>query len=126
MLVLAYATSASAADIWVVTDQRASVKVASGVRVIELGAPDRIKAELSTSLPADSERASPLVHERIRAGGADLQRHLAMAYQDVADAWRLGIAKTPAVVVDRRYVIYGEPDVARAIARIEAYRSAHP
>jgi len=30
------------------------------------------------------------------------------------------------VVVDRRYVVYGEPDVSRAIARINAYRSTHP
>ena len=31
-----------------------------------------------------------------------------------------------AVVVDRRYVVYGEPDVLRAVARINAYRSAQP
>jgi len=48
------------------------------------------------------------------------------AYQGVADAWGLGIVKIPAVVVDRRYVVYGEPDVARAVARIDAYRSARP
>ena len=38
----------------------------------------------------------------------------------------LGIAKIPAVVVDRRYVVYGEPDVSRAVARINAYRSTQP
>ena len=48
------------------------------------------------------------------------------AYQGVADAWGLGIAKIPAVVVDRRYVVYGEPDVSRAVARINAYRSTQP
>ncbi|NQB78478.1 DUF1525 domain-containing protein, partial [Pseudomonas aeruginosa] len=35
-------------------------------------------------------------------------------------------AKIPAVVVDRRYVVYGEPDVSRAVARINAYQSAQP
>ncbi|HCG1212261.1 TPA: DUF1525 domain-containing protein, partial [Pseudomonas aeruginosa] len=30
------------------------------------------------------------------------------------------------VVVDRRYVVYGEPDVSRAVARINAYQSAQP
>ncbi|MGD9729791.1 MAG: DUF1525 domain-containing protein, partial [Nitrospiraceae bacterium] len=35
------------------------------------------------------------------------------------------ITKVPAIMVDRRYVIYGESDMARALARIEAYRSAH-
>ncbi|MCL6641681.1 MAG: TIGR03757 family integrating conjugative element protein [Candidatus Rokubacteria bacterium] len=48
------------------------------------------------------------------------------AYQGVADAWGLGLAKVPAVVVDRRYVVYGEPDVARAVARIESHRRAQP
>ncbi|MFU7556760.1 DUF1525 domain-containing protein, partial [Pseudomonas paraeruginosa] len=27
---------------------------------------------------------------------------------------------------DQRYVVYGEPDVARAIARIEQHRRAQP
>jgi uncharacterized protein (UPF0218 family) len=29
-------------------------------------------------------------------------------------------------VVDQRYVVYGEPDVARAVARIEQHRRAEP
>jgi integrating conjugative element protein (TIGR03757 family) len=44
----------------------------------------------------------------------------------VADAWSLGITTIPAVVVDQRYVVYGEPDVARAVARIEQHRRAQP
>jgi len=55
-----------------------------------------------------------------------LQRRIATAYQGVADAWSLGITTIPAVVVDQRYVVYGEPDVARAIARIEQHRRAEP
>ena len=35
-------------------------------------------------------------------------------------------AKLPAVVVDRRYVVYGEADVSRAVARIETYRRLQP
>ncbi|HEP9542705.1 TPA: DUF1525 domain-containing protein, partial [Pseudomonas aeruginosa] len=54
------------------------------------------------------------------------QRSLASAYQGVADAWGLGVAKVPAVVVDRRYVIYGEPDVALALSRIARYRREQP
>ena len=48
------------------------------------------------------------------------------AYQGVADAWSLGITSLPAVVVDQRYVVYGDSDVARAIARIEQHRKAQP
>ena len=55
-----------------------------------------------------------------------LQRRLASAYQGVTDAWSLGITSLPAVVVDQRYVVYGEPDVARAVARIEQHRRPQP
>ena len=58
--------------------------------------------------------------------GAIESGRIGHAYQGVADAWGLGIAKIPAVVVDRRYVVYGEPDVPRAVARINAYRSTQP
>ena len=61
-----------------------------------------------------SGRAAALVQQRLRDGGQALQRRIGSAYQGVADAWGLGLAKVPAVVVDRRYVVYGEPDdVAR-------------
>ncbi|OTJ71748.1 hypothetical protein CAY98_34130 [Pseudomonas aeruginosa] len=44
------------------------------------------------------------------------------AQQDVADAWSLGVEKIPAVVVDRQYVVYGEPDVSRALELIAKAR----
>ncbi|MGH8391347.1 MAG: DUF1525 domain-containing protein, partial [Pseudomonas sp.] len=39
------------------------------------------------------------------------------------DAWSVGVEKIPAVVIDRRYVVYGEADVAKAIAQIDRARS---
>lgn len=63
------------------------------------------------------------MRQRLYDGGEALQRRIGHAYQGVADAWGLGIAKIPAVVIDRRYVVYGEPDVPHAVARIDAYRS---
>ena len=117
---------ASAADVLVVTDSRHPVQSASGARVIELDLPERIEAELAAGLPADPGRAAALVQQRLRDGGQALQRRIGSAYQGVADAWGLGLAKVPAVVVDRRYVVYGEPDVARAVARIESHRRAQP
>ncbi|MDP9124799.1 MAG: TIGR03757 family integrating conjugative element protein [Pseudomonadota bacterium] len=116
----------SATDVLVVTDGRHPVQPAAGARVIELDLPERIEAELSAGLPNDPSRAAALAQQRLRAGGQALQRRLDGAYQGVADAWGWGLVKLPAVVVDRRYVVYGEPDVARAVARIEAYRSAQP
>ncbi|RUF23429.1 TIGR03757 family integrating conjugative element protein [Pseudomonas aeruginosa] len=115
-----------AADVLVVTDSRHPVQSAVGARVIELDLPDRIEAELAAGLPNDPSAAAALVQQRLRDGGQGLQRRIGSAYQGIADAWGLGIAKVPAVVVDRRYVVYGEPDVARAVARIETHRRTQP
>lgn len=117
---------AAAADVLVVTDSRHPVQASAGVRVIELDLPARIEAEIATDLPNDPDKATILVRQRLRDGGDALQRRIGHAYQGVADAWGLGIAKIPAVVVDRRYVVYGEPDVSRSVARINAYRSTQP
>ena len=122
----AFSTAATAAEVLVITDSGHPVQIAAGTRVIELDLPARIEAELAAGLPADPVRASVIVQQRLREGGQALQRRIGRAYQDVAEAWGLGIAKVPAVVVDRRYVVYGESDVARAAARIETYRRTQP
>ncbi|CAB3647678.1 TIGR03757 family integrating conjugative element protein [Achromobacter pestifer] len=123
---LAFAANASAGEVWVVTDQHHAVKASPTVRVIELDAPSRIEAELSAELPTDPVQATTLVQRRLQGGGTALQGRIGNAYQGVIDAWSLGITTIPAVVVDRRYVVYGEPDVDKASARIEAYRRLHP
>lgn len=115
-----------AADVVVVTDSHHPVKTMGGERLIELDEALRIEAELSANLPTDPDQATALVKRRLTQGGTDLQRRIATAYQGVTDAWSLGITAVPAVVVDQRYVVYGEPDVARAIARIEQHRRTEP
>ncbi|MBO9356042.1 TIGR03757 family integrating conjugative element protein [Bordetella petrii] len=115
-----------AADVVVVTDSRHPVKAMGGERLIELDEASRIEAELSSELPTNPEQAAAIVKGRLNKRGANLQRRIASAYQGVADAWSLGITTIPAVVVDQLYVVYGEPDVARAIARIGQHRSAAP
>ena len=118
--------AAAAADVLVVTDSRHPVQAPAGVRIIELDQATRIEVELAAHLPADTQQAAAVVRQRLHDGGEALQRRIGHAYQGVADTWGLGIAKIPAVVVDRRYVVYGEPDVSRAVARIDAYRSTQP
>jgi len=120
----AVSSSAFAADIIVITDSSHPIKPMGGERIIELDQPARIEAELSAGLPADPNHASALARRRLSTGRSDLQRRIVQAYQGVADAWGLGIAKIPAVVVDRRYVVYGEPDVARAVTRIHTHQIA--
>ena len=119
------ASAASAMDIWVITDRQHPVQ-GTPDRLIELDAPARIEAELSTDLPSDVQQASLLVQQRLKHGGPALEQRLARTYQDVTDAWSLGITTLPAIVMDQRYVVYGEPGVAKAIARIEAYRRTQP
>ena len=117
---------AAATDVLVVTDSRHPVQAPAGVQIIELDQATRIEVELAAHLPAAPQQAAAVVRQRLHDGGEALQRRIGHVYQSVADAWGLGIAKIPAVVVDRRYVVYGEPDVSRAVARINAYRSTQP
>jgi integrating conjugative element protein (TIGR03757 family) len=112
---------AVADDVFVVTDTRHPVRASEGARVIHLDIPGRLEAELSAGLPADPIQAAKLMQQRLNAGGKTLQRRFADACQGVVDAWSLGVDKLPAVIVDRRYVVYGEPDVARAVARIKRH-----
>lgn len=102
------------------------IKVTQSARLIELDAPARIEAELAAHLPTGPQQATAIVQRRLKDGGTDLHRRLATAYQGVIDAWRLGIAKIPTVVVDQRYVVYGETDVDRAVSRIEQFRRSRP
>lgn len=126
LCVLTSTLGVASTDVRVFTDRHHLIEAPSDVRVIELDAPSRIEAELAANLPADPSRAAAIVRQRLNDGGADLQRRLANAYQGVTDAWSLGITRIPAVVVDQRYVVYGDTDVSRALARIERYRSEQP
>lgn len=123
---LAATTNVLAADVRVFTDRHHPIDAPANVRVVELDVAARIESALTVDLPSDPAQAAAIVEERLKDGGAALQRRLAEAYQGVTDAWSLSVKKIPAVVVDRRYVVYGETDVARALARIEEYRRKEP
>ncbi|MDR2031238.1 MAG: TIGR03757 family integrating conjugative element protein [Azoarcus sp.] len=122
----AFAVHAGAADIRVYTDHSIALQHTRGAKIVFLDAPQHLEQALSAGLPADAGRAGVIARQRLQAGGAHLRREFANAWQGVTDAWRLGITKIPAVVADGRYVIYGESDVAKAVARIAAFRSKKP
>ncbi|MEL7630307.1 TIGR03757 family integrating conjugative element protein [Pectobacterium aroidearum] len=126
MLTALLSPLAQAADVVVVSDTRHPVQNLGNTRLIELDSPSRIEAELAANLPQDPAHAAIIVQQRLREGGTALQQRINEAYQDVVDAWSLGITTLPAVIVDQRYVVYGEPDVAKAVARINTYRRAQP
>lgn len=112
----------AASQIWVITDRWHTVR-GEADRLIKLDAPARIEADLSSRLSNDPGEAQAQVRGRMRG---DVHQRLLQAYQDITEAWRLGVTKIPAVVVDGRYVVYGEPDVARAVDRVGQWRRAQP
>ncbi|MER2551828.1 MAG: TIGR03757 family integrating conjugative element protein [Thauera sp.] len=115
----------AAAETWVITDQ-SHPTVGDADRHVLLDGATQLEAELAAGLPPDADKAAAMVQQRLTQGGTDLQRRNAAVYQGVTDAWSLGIIKVPAVVVDRRYVVYGEANVARAVARVEQHRREQP
>jgi len=124
--VLCWLAGNAAADVWVITDSHHPVTgSASAQRTIKLDAAQSIEDELSANLPTDPQQATALVQQRLNQGGQALQQRLRDAYQGVTDSWSLGIARIPAVVVNQRYVVYGEPNVDKALARIAQYRKEH-
>ena len=119
--------AAVAQEVWVITESGQPMQgTHKPARVIELDAPQRIEAELTTGLPGDPQKAAPIVRQRLKDGGASLQQRMQTAYQGVTDAWSMGITTIPAVVVDQRYVLYGETNIDRALARIAQHRQERP
>lgn len=111
------------AEAWAVTDSAHPLSLPPAVRLIQLDAGERLEAQLSTGLPTDPAQAALALRQRLQ-GPAGVRRgqELAAAQQGLVEAWSVGVQKLPAVVVDRRYVVYGETDVSQALARIDAYR----
>ncbi|MCG7601792.1 TIGR03757 family integrating conjugative element protein [Halomonas sp. McH1-25] len=96
------------------------INVPDSSAVVELDAPARLDARISQGLPADPERAQRVLQSHM--SGPEWQatlRRYGKLYRGIARAWVLGIEKVPAVVVDSRYVVYGEPDVQAALREIE-------
>ena len=93
--------------------------VPDGATVVELDAPARLDHRLSMDLPDDRDAAIRIVKQRL----GRLKDDYGAAYHGLLRAWHLGVEQVPAVVVDGTYVVYGQPDVARAIARIREARA---
>ena len=123
--VLFASVSAYAQSLIVVTDSQHPVtNIPDNVQVIELDAADKLHDQLFSQLPDDPAQAQKIARERL--GNFNSSDHAAQrsAVQSAVDAWTIGITKIPAVIVDQRYVIYGESDVEQAIQRIHTYKEA--
>lgn len=122
----AIATGTTHAETWVITDSAHPVTLpaGAGIRLIQLDEQQRLEEQLSRLLPANPQQAAAAA-QKILSGpeGTRIQRDLLEAQQGVTDAWSVGVEKLPAVVVDRKYVVYGQPNVALALQAIEHSRS---
>ncbi|MGY2147242.1 TIGR03757 family integrating conjugative element protein [Pseudomonas azotoformans] len=124
-LFMLYKPLIASAETLIVTDQAHPISAHSGARIIHLDSLPRIEVELSHFLPSTQEHAPTTIqHYLSTPTGKRLQYNLNQAHLEITDAWSLGIEKIPAVVVDRRYVVYGEMDVAKAVELINQHRSS--
>ena len=116
-------TSARAQNLIVVTDtQHPMPHIPDGAQVIQLDAADEINDLYFGNLPSDPVQAEKAARERIQHIDQIYQNTLRAALQGAVDAWTLGVTKIPAVIVDQRYVVYGESNVEQAVLRIKAYQ----
>lgn len=96
---------------------------AGGVPVVYLDRHEVVEERFSELLPDDPQEALKAANLLIGSPQWQMLQHqLSTAYSDLVVAWRLGIARVPAVVVDDQYVVYGQTDVQAAIERISAFR----
>ncbi|MFC2973809.1 TIGR03757 family integrating conjugative element protein [Azotobacter bryophylli] len=123
LLIQASTVASARAEAWAITDSAHPLSLPPGVRLIQLDAGERLEAKLSAGLPTDPAQAALALRQRLQGSdGARWGQELATAQQGLVEAWSVGVQKLPAVVVDRRYVVYGETDVNQALARIDEYR----
>ncbi|EEZ3328991.1 MULTISPECIES: TIGR03757 family integrating conjugative element protein [Pseudomonas] len=121
----AIASATSHAETWVITDSAHPVNLPAGVgiRLIQLDEQHRLEEQLSHLLPANPQMAAVAAQKVLNGPeGARIQQDLIKAQQGLTDAWSVGVEKLPAVVVDRKYVVYGQPNVALALQAIEHSR----
>lgn len=111
-----------AGDVVVITDRAHPVTaVPAHARVILLDEASSILGD-SPPLPSDPEAAKRVAEQRLMKGNPPIHQRLAAAYQGIVDAWSMGVSHIPAVVVDRKFVVYGESNVSAALRKIATHR----
>ncbi|KPY93764.1 Uncharacterized protein ALO94_03311 [Pseudomonas syringae pv. spinaceae] len=124
-LVMASQITLAHAETWVITDRNHPVQASAHVRLILLDESERLETKLSEGLPANQQQAIAIMQQRLKSSDVQrLQRDLALAQQNLVDAWSMGITKVPAVLLNRKFVVYGESDTIAAEYRIAQWRAA--
>ena len=87
-------------------------------QLFNLDAVDRIEQRLGKNLPADEDKALPLMKQRIAGvGQSQLNKELREAYQALILSMQYGLDRYPAVIFDQQVVVYGVTDLHAATKR---------
>ena len=122
-LLMAVCCTVHAQNLTVVTDRHHPViNLPADTRVIELDAAESFLNQSFADLPGNQILAEKIARVRLQNSDVDFQSSLHAVLQGTVDAWALGVTKIPAVIVDQRYVIYGQRDVGKALLQIQAYQ----
>lgn len=127
-LILFLALQATNAQTAIYTTSHNPVKnVEPGVLVLVLDEAGQLEQSLFPVLSGNAEQAEQQARHIMQQ--PDWKTHeaqLTQAYQALTDAWTLGISKTPAVVFDDRYVVYGTTDTTLAQQWLDKWREHQP
>lgn len=127
-LILFLASQAPHAQTVIYTTSHNPVKdVEPGVLVFVLDEAQQLEQSLFPALSGNPEQAERQVQQIMtEPNWREKEARLTAAYQALSNAWSLGIAKTPAVVLDNQYVVYGTTDTILAQQKLDHWREQQP
>ena len=98
-----------------------------GVLVYRLDEAAQLEQSLFPRLSDNPQQAEQQARRiMLQPGWKAKETRLSGAYQSLITAWSAGIAKTPAVVFDDHYVVYGTTDTALAQQLLEKWQERQP
>lgn len=97
------------------------------VEVVYLDAADTLQDEWFHQQGIElSEENAPQIIALLQSSKWQAQEsRLTQAYQGIIQAWQLGVARVPAVVVDDQWVVYGLTDIHRAQKEIHQFQQVN-
>lgn len=109
------------------TAQHPVITPEPGVLVFRLDEAAQLEQSLFPHLSDNPEQAEQQARRMMQQPDwKTYEAQLTGAYQSLIAAWSAGVTKTPAVVFDDRYVIYGTTDIALAQQLLSKWREQHP
>lgn len=92
------------------------------IKVHRIDGIEQIKAILNHDIPGQTKAAKRLALRRLKTFGKREQQQLQQAARALLRAQKLGVERYPAIVFDRRFVVYGVTDLTRAYALFREQR----